>query len=80
MVQQKIPPKLTKLINYFNTSYVMVQQTSPPRGGIFIVISIHLMLWFNNQVISKKKSLHNFNTSYVMVQPLLVCDCYFLLY
>ena len=45
-----------------------------------ILISIHLMLWFNAVKRLFVDVNEHFNTSYVMVQPLLVCDCYFLLY
>ena len=81
MVQRIADMKISTGSQNFNTSYVMVQRCKIYHGINLFSISIHLMLWFNiKDKISDNSLILDFNTSYVMVQPLLVCDCYFLLY
>ena len=49
MVQRKNIKVFKGRLDNFNTSYVMVQQWPSARRKNFKYISIHLMLWFNNE-------------------------------
>ena len=65
----------------FNTSYVVVQPVviSTVVGTTVDFNTSYVVVQLSYEVAARDMS-QDFNTSYVVVQPLLVCDCYFLLY
>ena len=56
--------------------------TGISKNGLVTLIIFQYILCYGSTTVPNVSGLFlkDFNTSYVMVQPLLVCDCYFLLY
>ena len=64
----------------FNTSYVVVQHEDAVAALERKAFQYILCCGSTSSFVSSSFIVTDFNTSYVVVQPLLVCDCYFLLY